>query len=119
MKSSIGYFEFKYKNGFKQIKELISISDFKEYQKLRNQKIEIENKVKGKKKDPEMEVVLKSINEELKQFSFPFIVEKSPMSDAIQTGIIELPKSQGGKHPVNVNVVNKLIDYNIIEEYDK
>lgn len=113
MKSSIGYFEFEYKNGFKQIKELISISEFKEYQKLRNQKTEIENKVKGKKKDPEMEIVLKSINEELKQFSFPFIVENSPMSNAIQTGIIEC---QGGKHPVNVNVVNMLIDYNIIEE---
>ena len=116
MKSSIGYFEFEYKNGFKQIKELISTSDFKEYQKLRNQKTEIENKVKGKKKDPDLEIVLKSINEELKQFSFPFIVENSPMWGAIQTGVIELPESQGGKHPVNVNVVNMLIDYNIIEE---
>lgn len=105
MINSLGYFEFEYENGFKQIKKLISLSDFKAYLKLREQQTNLELQLKGKKKDPLMESALKVVKKDLTEFSFPFIVEGSPMHEAIETGIIELPETQGGKHIVKVKQV--------------
>lgn len=108
MKTSLGFFEFLYPNsGLKQVKELISVEDFKCYLDLKKQKENLETRVKTKKPDPTHVSTLKSINEQLKEYSFPFIVEGSPMHEAIETGIIELPEDQGGNHTVKVKKVSR------------
>lgn len=107
MKTSLGFFEFVYPNGHKQIKELISTADFKTYLALKKQKEILETKTERKKPNPEDIATLRVVNEQIKEYSFPFIVEGSPMHDAIETGIIELPEDQGGNHEVKVKKVNK------------
>jgi len=99
MKTSLGFYEITYYQGTRQVKELINREDYEVYKQLSDKKSDISSKLKGKnknKKDPKLVAELSKVCTELKVFSFPFFVVGSPIYDAIETGILSLPSSQGG-----------------------
>ena len=106
-------------NNATQIKRLISVEEFACYKQLNNSKIEFESLIKDKKtpqdkvKELKQEVI--AIKNQLKEYSFPFFVDNSPLYDAIKTGILELTVHQGGKHNVKIELIEKYSENQTIE----
>lgn len=109
MKTSLGFYGIVYNQGTKQVKELIGRDDYEVYKVLSDKKNDLTSKMKGSKKkerDPELIKELSEVTKELKVFSFPFFVIGSPIYDAIETGILSLPESQGGDTHITVTKID-------------
>jgi len=122
MKTSLGFYEIVYNQGTKQVKELIGRDDYEVYKTLSDKKNDITSKMKGSKKkerDPELMKELSEVTKELKNFSFPFFVVGSPIYDAIETGILSLPESQGGDTHITVTKIDKPVSVSNSSEEDE
>lgn len=97
---AIAEYEITYhQNGFVQRKYLISYLDYESIIKPAYSKIadlEITNSRENKN-------IIQKIKKQLKlQFGEQWFLDRSPLFDAIETGIIKLPKHQGGEHKVTI-----------------
>jgi hypothetical protein len=95
----IGRYRITYKNGMVQEKDLISHSDYENIVKPYTDKIY--DLIKDKM-DSEADL----LKAELKaMFGSEWFTDGSPLFEASKTGILSLPKSQGGNHPCKVECV--------------
>lgn len=103
---TLGKYKITYKNGFIQYKDLISYNDYETIIKPSNDKIlDLEYLLSAKNKK-EISSKIHSIKQELKQqFGDNWFLDKSPLYDAIKTGILSLPSHQGGDHKIKVELV--------------
>lgn len=90
-------------NGFTQVKTLVKREDWEEILKPTKHMISIlesDNKGKETLESKQLKKVLKSLFEDY-GICFP---ENSPLDKSIKTGILSLPITQGGDHPVKWKV---------------
>lgn len=117
MKQSLGFYRIEYSQGIVQTKKLISLDDFKRYQDLNLRKSELQMKMKGKReKDPSLVSEMKTVKEELKEFSKPFFVINSALCKSIETGVLSLPDAQGGNHKVKITKIDDCKDLTDLDE---
>jgi hypothetical protein len=103
----VGLYEITYEsNGFKQFKILISDDDYDNIKKpLENAIIHIESLTKGKENPAS-----KLIKETLKMLFYDSSIcinQRGPMGQSISSGILILPKNQGGEHKVKWRKIKK------------
>jgi len=102
----ITYFD----HNISQIKNLISYEEFiNGYKPLKNEISEIESQLSELNKKSHKETISKLkkeksiLEKELKEkYGNSIFVVNSPLYNAIETGILELPKTQGGKHNIKI-----------------
>ena len=99
-----------YENRITQIKKLISHQYYlEEYIPLRIKIDEMENKKPPKSEKENLKLWEKELyvlQLEMKhKFPFQFFTDASPMYKAIETGILVLPKIQGGNHNVVITEI--------------
>ena len=105
-----GLYQITYSNGLNQLKILISHDDYMNV--IRPLEIEIDflkSTIKKKSKDKkELEKKQELHMLKLKRksyFSGDYFTDKSPFYEAIETGILNLPKAQGGSQKCNVSLI--------------
>lgn len=104
---SLGRYKITYeKNGFVQYKNLVSYSDYENIIKpIYSQITDLEISLNKKNKE-EVNKKVKDLLRQLKeQFGTSWFLDKSPLFDAITTGIISLPAHQGGDHKCKIEKV--------------
>lgn len=106
-----GLYQITYSNGLNQLKSLISHDDYLNI--IRPLEIEIDflkSTIKKKSKDKnEVEKKQELYLLKLKRnsyFSGDYFTDKSPFHEAIETGILSLPKAQGGSQKCTVAIVS-------------
>lgn len=105
-----GLYQITYQNGLNQVKSLISHDDYLNV--IRPLEIEIDclkstikNKSKDKKEmDKKQELHLLKLKRN-SYFSGDYFTDKSPFYEAIETGVLELPESQGGSQKCTVALI--------------
>lgn len=105
-----GLYKITYSNGLSQIKRLISHDDYINI--IRPLEIEIDllkSTIKKKSKDKK-DLAKKQELYQLKlkrngYFEGDYFTDKSPLYDAIKTGILILPKSQGGSQQCSIELI--------------
>ncbi len=102
----MSYYKFEYEYPkVTQIKRLITKEEFVEYTKLSFELDAAEVILKKQKKNPAAIEKVRELKIQLKPFKFPFFVIGSPLYLAIETGILSLPKTQGGDHMVKITIL--------------
>mgnify|MGYP003636662248 CR=1 FL=1 len=92
-----------YKNGFKQIRNVVLQSEFECIIKPKRDLIyTLENVEVNKKK---AHALAKKLKHQLKEKYGEFITTKSPMYYAIESGILNLPECQGGNHKISIKFI--------------
>lgn len=116
------FYRIEYNQGTVQTKELLSKEEYQLYKDLNvrlsetQTAITLKTKKDKKSKDPVLLAELKSIKDELKRFSKPYFVVGSPLYEAIETGILDLPKGQGGPTPCQVIKLENFDESRIVVE---
>ena len=100
----IAKYQITYKNGVVQEKNLISHSDFENIIKPTNDRIY--DLIRDKSNVEANSLEVKLLKAELKEkFGSEWFTDNSPLFEAITTGILELPESQGGPVPCIVKQI--------------
>lgn len=95
--------EITYRNGMAQTKNLITHLDYDNIIKpIENKIYEIERLNRWK---PTSESI-KLKRDLFTMFGSDYFTDKSPLFEAIKTGILDLPKHQGGKIPCQVKLIH-------------
>jgi hypothetical protein len=101
-----------------QVKKLISRGEYEYYKTLTTQKHECEVILKDKKTKPEITLatknLLQQIHVDLQPFKEQFFVEDGPLGEALLTGLLVLPVTQGDTHPVKFQPLDQYT--NTVEE---
>lgn len=100
MKKVLGQYEISYSAGVVQQKNLIKHEDFENIIKPTLDEIERLEVQKKKDEASEKKVYLKSL------FGENWFTNKSPLYEAIETGVIELLPQQGGSHNASIKKIN-------------
>lgn len=99
-KYSIGLYKITYKNGFIQKKHLIPQKFYRQYKNFNLTIAEMSETTSKRKKNKDL---IKNLVEERNiLFGDDFFTCQSPLGKAIKTGIICLPKIQGGCNVVKI-----------------
>lgn len=95
-----GKYKIVYENGFKQQKNLISNKDYLEIVRpLSNIAATLEIDKKTRSEARSLKKVISSL------FGEEWFTDESPLFNAIKTGTLSLPESQGGNHKVKITKI--------------